>query len=98
MPMSALWRRILGKVLATPAGDERLGTFVSKLQITVFTVAPSADGWTVHDGVKQLNLFVSQRLAIEAVKNYRARLKAEGKRSSLVVRGRQQPPRRRSLR
>jgi hypothetical protein len=61
---------------------------VIKAQVTtIFSVEPTAYGWSVSDGAVRLGLFMSQRQALDDVRKRRAALKAKGLASSLEVTG-----------
>jgi hypothetical protein len=63
---------------------------VIKAQVTtIFSVEPTAYGWSVSDGAMRLGLFLSQRQALDDVKKRRAALKAKGLASSLEVTGKE---------
>ena len=54
---------------------------------TTFLVAPTEYGWSVGAGDKRLGLFLTQQQALNDVKKRRAKLTANGKRSTVVVTG-----------
>jgi hypothetical protein len=59
---------------------------VIKAQVTtIFSVEPTAYGWSVSDGAMRLGLFVSQRQALDDVRKLPVALKAKGLASSLEV-------------
>jgi hypothetical protein len=61
---------------------------VIKAQVTtIFSVEPTAYGWSVSDGAVRLGLFMSQRQALDEVRKRRAALNAKGLVSSLEVTG-----------
>jgi hypothetical protein len=63
---------------------------VIKAQVTtIFSVEPTAYGWSVSDGAMRLGLFLSQRQALDEVRKRRAALKAMGLASSLEVTGKE---------
>ena len=53
---------------------------------TIFTVEPTAYGWSVTSGIQRLGLFVTQQQAVNHVRKCRAELKAKGLKSEVVVR------------
>ena len=64
-----------------------VGCAVVKTQTaTIFTVEPTAYGWSVTSGVQRLGLFVTQQQAVNHVRKCRAELKAQGLKSEVVVR------------
>jgi hypothetical protein len=64
-----------------------VGCMVVKIQTaTIFTVEPTAYGWSVTSGTQRLGLFVTQQQAVNHVRKRRAELKARGLKSEVVVR------------
>jgi hypothetical protein len=82
-------RRLLPlRLTAVRFADFLLYSVVIKAQVTtIFSVEPTAYGWSVSDGATRLGLFVSRRQALDDVRNRRAALKAKGLASSLEVTG-----------
>jgi len=63
---------------------------VVKSQVTtIFSVGPTAYGWSVSDGATRLGLFLSQRQALDDVRKRQADLKAKGRASSVEVTGKE---------
>jgi hypothetical protein len=60
---------------------------MGKRATTTFLVGPTDYGWAVGAGGVRLGLFVTQRQALDDVKKRRARLSADGQRSTLIVTG-----------
>jgi hypothetical protein len=87
-------RRKLGLPLRTraaPLADRRQSCYVGLVAkqaiTTTFLVAPTDHGWAVDAGDERLGLFVTQRQALDYVKKRRARLTANGQRSTVLLTG-----------
>jgi hypothetical protein len=75
-------------VIAVWSASSLLCWLVVKAQVTtIFSVGPTAYGWSVSDGAMRLGLFMSQRQALDDVRKRRAALKTKGRASSVEVTG-----------